>query len=125
MQFYYVSDIILSQCDSDGISNVAYFVGYFIFNYVDKMNIYVGNLSYGTTDKELEEIFGAFGTVTSAKVITDKYTSRSKGFGFVEMEDKAAGEDAIKDLDGKDVGGRNLKVNEARPREDRPRRPQY
>ena len=89
------------------------------------MNIYVGNLSYGTTDKELEEIFGAFGTVTSAKVITDKYTSRSKGFGFVEMEDKAAGEDAIKDLDGKDIGGRNLKVNEARPREDRPRRPQY
>ncbi|RLD09727.1 MAG: RNA-binding protein [Chlamydiae bacterium] len=89
------------------------------------MNIYVGNLSYGTTDKELEEIFGAFGTVTSAKVITDKYTSRSKGFGFVEMEDKEAGEAAIKDLDGKEVGGRNLKVNEARPREDRPRRPQY
>ena len=89
------------------------------------MNIYVGNLSYGTTDNELEEIFGAFGTVTSAKVITDKYTGRSKGFGFVEMEDKAAGEAAVKDLDGKDVGGRNLKVNEARPREDRPRRPQY
>ncbi len=89
------------------------------------MNIYVGNLSYGTTDSELQEIFGAFGTVTSANVITDKYSGRSKGFGFVEMEDKAAGEAAIKDLDGKDVGGRNLKVNEARPREERPRRPQY
>ncbi len=89
------------------------------------MNIYVGNLSYGTTDSELQEIFGAFGAVTSANVITDKYSGRSKGFGFVEMEDKAAGEAAIKDLDGKDVGGRNLKVNEARPREERPRRPQY
>ncbi len=89
------------------------------------MNIYVGNLSYGTTDSELQEIFGAFGAVTSANVITDKYSGRSKGFGFVEMEDKAAGESAIKDLDGKDVGGRNLKVNEARPREERPRRPQY
>jgi len=89
------------------------------------MNIYVGNLSYGTTDNELEELFAAFGTVTSAKVITDKHTGRSKGFGFVEMEEKDAGESAIKDLDGKDVGGRNLKVNEARPREERPRRPQY
>ncbi len=89
------------------------------------MNIYVGNLSYGTTDNELEELFGAFGTVTSAKVITDKYSGRSKGFGFVEMEDKEAGETAIKDLDGKEVGERNLKVNEARPREERPRRPQY
>ena len=89
------------------------------------MNIYVGNLSYGTTDSELQEIFGAFGTVTSANVITDKYSGRSKGFGFVEMEDKDAGEAAIKDLDGKEVGGRNLKVNEARPREERPRRPQY
>jgi len=98
---------------------------FFIFNYGDKMNIYVGNLSYGTTDNELEELFAAFGTVTSAKVITDKHTGRSKGFGFVEMEEKDAGESAIKDLDGKDVGGRNLKVNEARPREERPRRPQY
>ena len=89
------------------------------------MNIYVGNLSYGTTDNELEELFGAFGTVTSAKVITNQYTGRSKGFGFVEMEDKAAGEAAIKDLDGKEVGGRDLKVNEARPREERPRRPQF
>ena len=89
------------------------------------MNIYVGNLSYGTTEGELKEIFGAFGAVTSANVITDKYSGRSKGFGFVEMEEKAAGDTAIKDLDGKEVGGRNLKVNEARPREERPRRPQY
>jgi len=96
-----------------------------IINYGDKMNIYVGNLSYSTTDNELEELFGAFGAVTSAKVITDKYSGRSKGFGFVEMEDKDAGESAIKDLDGKDVGGRNLKVNEARPREERPRRPRF
>ncbi len=98
---------------------------FLFFKYGDKMNIYVGNLSYGTTDNELEELFSTFGAVTSAKVITDKHTGRSKGFGFVEMEDKAAGDGAIKDLDGKEVGGRNLKVNEARPREERPRRPQY
>ena len=97
----------------------------FYFKYGDKMNIYVGNLAYATTENELEELFGAFGTVISAKVITDKYSGRSKGFGFVEMEDKEAGEAAIKDLDSKEIAGRNLKVNEARPREERPRRPQY
>jgi len=89
------------------------------------MNIYVGNLAYATTDNELEELFAEFGTVTSAKVITNKYTGRSKGFGFVEMEDKEAAEAAIKEIDGKEVGGRNLKVNEARPRDERPQRPQY
>lgn len=89
------------------------------------MNIYVGNLSYQMTEGELEEAFGEFGAVTSARIITDRDTGRSKGFGFVEMAEKSEGEEAVKILDGKDFNGRNLKVNEARPREDRPRRPRY
>ncbi len=89
------------------------------------MNIYVGNLSYQMTEGDLEEAFAEFGSVTSARIITDRDTGRSKGFGFVEMAEKSEGEEAIKNLDGKDFNGRNLKVNEARPREDRPRRPRY
>ena len=89
------------------------------------MNIYVGNLSYQMTEGDLEEAFAEFGSVTSARIITDRDTGRSKGFGFVEMAEKSEGEEAIKKLDGKDFNGRNLKVNEARPREDRPRRPRY
>ncbi len=85
------------------------------------MNIYVGNLSYNTTEKELETLFSQFGEVTSARVITDRDTGRPKGFGFVEMADKAAAEAAISALDGREVGGRDLRVNEATPREDRPR----
>ena len=80
------------------------------------MNIYVGNLSYNMTEAELEELFGEFGTVTSARIISDRDTQRSKGFGFVEMSEKAEAEEAIKQLDGKDVGGRNLRVNEAKPK---------
>ena len=83
------------------------------------MNIYVGNLAYNTTDDELHEAFAAFGEVTSARVIMDKVTGRSRGFGFVEMANRAEGEAAIGQLDGKDLGGRALKINEARPREDR------
>jgi RNA recognition motif-containing protein len=85
------------------------------------MNIYVGNLSYGVSDDNLREVFGAFGSVSSAKVITDKYSGRSKGFGFVEMENDDEGQTAIDQLDGSEIDGRQVKVNEARPREDRPR----
>ncbi|MFV1884231.1 MAG: RNA recognition motif domain-containing protein [Balneola sp.] len=86
------------------------------------MNIYVGNLSYGVTDDNLREVFEAYGEVSSAKVITDKYSGRSKGFGFVEMDNDAEGNAAIEQLDGAEIDGRSVKVNEARPREERPRR---
>jgi RNA recognition motif-containing protein len=86
------------------------------------MNIYVGNLSYKMTESELEAVFGQFGTVTSAKIVMDRETNRSKGFAFVEMEDDAAAQEAIEQLNNKEVGGRNLRVNEARPREERPKR---
>lgn len=90
------------------------------------MNIYVGNLSYGMTDADLEKLFSKFGAVSDSKIITDRETGRSKGFGFVEMPNQAEGEEAIKQLDGKEVEGRNIKVNVAKPKEDRPRRgPRY
>ena len=82
------------------------------------MNIYVGNLSYGVSDDNLREAFEAFGAVSSAKVITDKYSGRSKGFGFVEMENDAEANAAIEQLDGAEIDGRAVKVNEARPKED-------
>ena len=82
------------------------------------MNIYVGNLSYGVSDDNLREVFEAFGAVSSAKVITDKYSRRSKGFGFVEMENDAEANAAIEQLDGAEIDGRTVKVNEARPKED-------
>lgn len=82
------------------------------------MNIYVSNLGYSFQDEDLSKLFGEYGNVSSAKVIMDKFTSRSKGFGFVEMTDKQAGETAIKELDGKMIDGRPLKVSEARPREE-------
>ncbi len=87
------------------------------------MNLYVGNLSYDATTDELAETFGAFGTVVKSIIISDRETGRSKGFGFVEMDSAAAGSAAIEGLDGKDFGGRELRVNEARPREERPRSP--
>jgi cold-inducible RNA-binding protein len=79
-------------------------------------NIYVGNLTFSTNSSELESLFAEYGRVTSAQVITDRETGRSRGFGFVEMESDADAEKAIADLDGKEVGGRTLKVNVARPR---------
>lgn len=82
------------------------------------MNIYVGNLSYEVTEKDLKEAFGAFGEVESAKIITDE-TGRSKGFAFVTMPDKKTGQSAIDGLNGKELKGRALKVNEARPRPER------
>lgn len=83
------------------------------------MNIYVGNISYRTTSENLAEMFEAFGEVSSARVITDRETGRSKGFGFVEMPNDGEAEDAIKALDGQEQGGRQIKVNEARPRQPR------
>lgn len=88
------------------------------------MNIYVGNLSYNVSDDNLKDVFEAYGEVSSAKVITDKYSGRSKGFGFVEMSDASQAQAAIEQLDGAEIDGRPVRVNEARPREDRPdRRP--
>ena len=80
------------------------------------MNIYVGNLSYEVSEEDLQQAFEAFGQVESAKVIKDMYTGRSRGFGFVEMSDKAEGQSAIDELNGADLKGRSLKVSEARPR---------
>ena len=79
--------------------------------------LYVGNLAYSTTDDELVQSFSAFGKVISARVVKDRETGRSKGFGFVEFEDDGAASAAIAGMDGKDMGGRALKVNEARERE--------
>jgi RNA recognition motif-containing protein len=78
--------------------------------------LFVGNLSYSVTSESLEELFKQFGEVVSAAVISDRETGRSKGFGFVEMADDAAADAAIKALDGNDHDGRNLTVNEARPK---------
>lgn len=86
------------------------------------MNIYVSNLSFNVQDEDLREFFTSYGEVTSAKVIMDKMTNRSRGFGFVEMSDNAAASKAIAELDGATVEGRNIKVMEARPKDDRPAR---
>lgn len=86
------------------------------------MNIYVGNLAYGVTDADLREAFGASGEVSSATVITDKFSGQSKGFGFVEMPNAAEANAAIRALNEKPLNGRNIRVNEAKPREERPRR---
>src|SRR5215203_3584691 len=83
--------------------------------------LYVGNLSYQVDSSELEQLFGAHGQVVSAQIINDRDTGRSKGFGFVEMSSDAEAQAAIAALNGQQHGGRALTVNEARPREDRPR----
>ncbi|MEI6644833.1 MAG: RNA-binding protein [bacterium] len=80
------------------------------------MDIYVGNLAYSTNDDSLKTAFGAYGEVTSARVVTDRMTGRSKGFGFVEMPDRAQAQAAIDALNGKDVDGRALRVNESQPK---------
>lgn len=82
------------------------------------MNIYVGNLSYEANEDDLRQAFEAFGQVTSASIIKDKYSNESKGFGFVEMPSKAEAQSAIDGLNGKDLKGKTLNVNEARPRTD-------
>ncbi|MDX1594375.1 MAG: RNA-binding protein [Gammaproteobacteria bacterium] len=81
-------------------------------------NIYCGNLSYQLTEDQLREAFSAFGEVASAKIIIDRATGQSKGFGFVEMPSKEEAEEAIRQLDGTPLSGRNVRVNEARPRTD-------
>jgi RNA recognition motif-containing protein len=83
------------------------------------MNIYVGNLSYDMSEDALREAFAEFGDVSSAKILSDRETGRSRGFGFVEMPNQSEGEAAIAQLNGKEIGGRALRVNEARPREPR------
>jgi RNA recognition motif-containing protein len=83
------------------------------------MNIYVGNLSYGMSEDELRDAFGAYGEVSSVKILMDRETGRSRGFGFVEMPNQSEAETAIAQLNGKDLGGRALRINEARPREQR------
>ena len=83
------------------------------------MNIYVSNLGFSVQDEDLREYFAEYGEVTSAKVITDKFTNRSRGFGFVEMPDEDAAQKAIKELNGAVVEGRSISVNVARPREER------
>lgn len=85
------------------------------------MKIYVGNLPWSCTDQELSELFSEAGAVTTATVITDRETGRSRGFGFVEMDDEAAANKAIAEFNGKDMGGRPLRVNEANERK-RPNR---
>lgn len=87
-------------------------------------NIYVGNLSWSTSDSDLHALFSQYGQVNSAHVIEDRETGRSRGFGFVEMDEDGARK-SIQALNGADFQGRNLKVNEAQPRESRPARPRY
>ncbi|MGI8408401.1 MAG: RNA recognition motif domain-containing protein [Pyrinomonadaceae bacterium] len=83
------------------------------------MKLYVGNLSFDTSNSELQELFATIGTVESATVVEDRDTGRSRGFGFVEMSTKEEGDNAIDQLNGKEINGRELKVNEAKPRENR------
>ncbi|MDX9975324.1 MAG: RNA-binding protein [FCB group bacterium] len=85
------------------------------------MNIYVGNLSYNATESDLRDAFEAYGDVSSARIIMDRATGKSKGFGFVEMSNDAEGKAAIGGLDGKDLKGRPLRVNESLPKDDGPR----
>ena len=85
------------------------------------MNIYVGNLSPDATGDDLRQAFAAFGQITSANVIMDKFSGESKGFGFIEMPSKEEATAAIAGMNGKDIKGKAVSVNEARPREDRPR----
>ncbi len=85
--------------------------------------LFVGSLSYSVNDDQLNDAFAPFGTVVSAKVIIDRETGRSKGFGFVEMSSDEEAQAAVKGMDGKDIGGRQVAVSEARPQENRERRP--
>lgn len=85
--------------------------------------IYVGNLAFSVNDEELQQAFSAFGNVTSARIVIDKMSGRSKGFGFVEIEDDSAADEAINKMNGQEIGGRPVRVSEAKPQEDRPRGP--
>ena len=83
------------------------------------MNLYVSNLGFHINDEDLKTLFAAYGDVTSAKVITDKITGRSRGFGFVEMSQDSEGQNAIKELEGREIEGRNISVTVAKPKTDR------
>lgn len=85
------------------------------------MKLYVGNLPYSYKDDSLKQLFADYGTVVSATVIMDRASGRSKGFGFVELEDDSMAQQAISEMNGKDIDGRNIVVNEARPMQERPR----
>jgi RNA recognition motif-containing protein len=86
------------------------------------MNIYVGSLSYDVTEDEIRDVFSPYGEISSISIIKDKFSGKSKGFGFVEMPKQEEAEEAIKCLDESEMKGRNIKVNEAKPREERPKR---
>ena len=88
------------------------------------VNIYVGNLAYSVTEDQLRDAFSQFGAVSRVNLIIDRETGRSKGFAFVEMDDNSEAEAAIKELNDKDIGGRKIRVNEAKPRGERPQRRQ-
>jgi RNA recognition motif-containing protein len=83
------------------------------------MNIYISNLSFGVQDEDLRKLFSEYGEVSYAKIITDKFTGKSRGFGFVEMPDSAAAENAVNGLNNTSIDGRSVKVMEARPKEER------
>jgi cold-inducible RNA-binding protein len=85
--------------------------------------IYVGNLSFSVTDDELQQAFASFGNVLSARVVMDKMSGRSKGFGFVEIEQDSGADEAVSKMDGQTIAGRPVRVSEAKPQEDRPRGP--
>ncbi|MEI7748861.1 MAG: RNA-binding protein [Chlorobiaceae bacterium] len=90
------------------------------------MNIYIGNLAYTVSEDDLRDAFSEFGEVASASIINDKFSGRSKGFGFVEMPKDSEAREAIESMNGKDLNGRTVTVNEAKPREERaPRRDRY
>lgn len=84
--------------------------------------IYVGNLAFSVNDEELQQAFSSFGNVISARIVIDKMSGRSKGFGFVEIEEDAGADEAINKMNGQEIGGRPVRVSEAKPQEDRPRR---
>ncbi|MBC7741710.1 MAG: RNA-binding protein [Bdellovibrionaceae bacterium] len=83
--------------------------------------LYVGNLAFSVTDDELQQAFASFGNVASARVVMDRMTGRSKGFGFVELEDDSLADEAVNKMNGQTIGGRPVRVSEAKPQEERPR----
>jgi cold-inducible RNA-binding protein len=101
---------------SGGVFSYCFLFGYYM------IKIFVGGLPYDTDDSQLAQIFASYGEVASAKVISDRETGRSKGFGFVEMQDDTAAKRAIEELQGAELGGRSITVNEARPMEQRDNR---
>lgn len=99
----------------------VFYGGLTLTAWINMKSIYVGNLPFAYNDAQLQELFAEFGEVKSAKIIMDKMTGRSKGFGFVEMDDDGAAMNAIESLNGKELNGRPVRVNESQPRENKPR----